>query len=95
MTTNKTNKSNKNGTEFSVPLDKLKKSPKNVRKTPHTEADIAALAASIAANGLLQNLVVEPELKDGKPTGHYLVNVGEGRRLALLLRAKRKEIAKG
>lgn len=32
--------------------------------------------------------------KGGKPTGHYLVNVGEGRRLALLLLAKRKEIGK-
>jgi hypothetical protein len=37
------------------------------------------LAASIAANGLLQNLVVQAECKDGKPTGYYLVNVGDGR----------------
>ncbi|WP_156944187.1 chromosome partitioning protein ParB [Bradyrhizobium sp. Ec3.3] len=29
-----------------------------------------------------------------KPTGNFLVNAGEGRRLAQLLRAKRKEIAK-
>jgi ParB family chromosome partitioning protein len=91
----KTSKSSvKAGSEIFVPLNKLKKSPHNVRKMPHTQADIEALAASIAANGLLQNLVVQAECKDGKPTGNYLVNVGEGRRLALLLRAKRKEIQK-
>ena len=76
-----------------VPLCKLKKSPKNVRKVPHTKADIQAFAASIAALGMLQYPVVEPELGPrGKPTGHYLVNAGEGRRLAQLLRVKRKEI---
>jgi ParB family chromosome partitioning protein len=76
-----------------VPLNRLKKSPKNVRKVPHTSADIKAFAASIAAIGMLQYPVVEPELgpKD-KPTGNYLVNAGEGRRLAQLLRVKRKEI---
>jgi HAMP domain-containing protein len=31
-----------------VPLNKLKKSDKNVRKVPHTKAEIKALAASIA-----------------------------------------------
>jgi ParB family chromosome partitioning protein len=30
----------------------------------------------------------------GKPTGCYLVTIGEGRRLAQLLRVKRKEIKK-
>src|ERR1700722_5511264 len=76
-----------------VPLNKLKKSPKNVRKMPHTKADIQAFAASIAALGMLQYPVVEPELGPrGKPTGNYLVNAGEGRRLAQLLRVKRKEI---
>ena len=84
-----------NGTVLFIPLNKLKKSPRNARKTPHTQADIEALAASIAANGLLQNPVVEPErdAKD-KATGFYLVTAGEGRRLAQLLRAKRKEITK-
>lgn len=78
-----------------IPLDKLKKSPRNARKTPHTEAEIEAYAASIAAKGILQNLVVEPELDGGgKPTGCYLVTIGEGRRLAQRLRAKRKEIKK-
>jgi ParB family chromosome partitioning protein len=76
-----------------VPLNKLKKSPKNVRQVPHTKAEVKALAASIAAIGMLQYPVVEPELgPKGKPTGNYLVNAGEGRRLAQLLRAKRKEI---
>jgi ParB family chromosome partitioning protein len=82
-------------TTLFIPLHRLKKSPKNARKTPHPKADIEALAASIAAKGLLQNLVVEPERKDdGKETGYFLVTIGEGRRLAHLLRAKRKEIRK-
>jgi ParB family chromosome partitioning protein len=76
-----------------IPLNKLKKSPRNARKTPHTETEIEAYAASIAAKGMFQNLVVEPELDaDGKPTGFYFVSIGEGRRLAQLLRVKRKEI---
>jgi ParB family transcriptional regulator, chromosome partitioning protein len=83
------------GTEIFIPLNKLKKSPKNARKTPHSEAAIEAYAASIAAKGILQNLVVEPELDgDGSATGFYFVTIGEGRRLAQLLRLKRKEIKK-
>lgn len=77
-----------------VPLNKLKKSPKNARKVPHSEATVEALAASIAHKGLIQNLVVEPEIKEDRPTGCYLVTAGEGRRLAYLLRAKRKQIRK-
>jgi len=81
------------GGEVLIPLNKLKKSPHNARRTPHGEAAIAALAASIAHKGLLQNLVVQPEVKaDGAPTGYYLVTAGEGRRLALELRARRREI---
>ena len=45
-----------------VPLNRLKKSPKNVRKVPHTKAEIQAFAASIGALGMLQYPVVEPEL---------------------------------
>lgn len=83
------------GVEIFVPLAKLKKSPRNARKVPHGEAAIEALAASIQHKGLIQNLVVEPEVKeDGTPTGYYLVTAGEGRRLAMLLRAKRKQIKK-
>ncbi|MFG1277204.1 ParB/RepB/Spo0J family partition protein [Xanthobacter autotrophicus] len=84
-----------NGAVLFVPLNKLKKSPKNARKTPHSDAHIEALAASIAAKGMLQNLVVEPETDaEGEPTGSYFVTIGEGRRLAQLLRVKRKQIKK-
>ena len=83
------------GVEIFVPLAKLKKSPRNARKVPHGETAIEALAASIQHKGLIQNLVIEPEVKeDGTPTGNYLVTAGEGRRLAMLLRAKRKQIKK-
>jgi len=84
-----------NGSEIFIPLNKLKKSPKNARKMPHSEAAVEAKAASIAAKGILQNLVVEPELDaEGGATGFYFVTIGEGRRLAQLLRVKRKEIKK-
>lgn len=84
-----------NGAVLFVPLNKLKKSPRNARKTPHSEAHIEALSASIAAKGMLQNLVVEPETNvEGEPTGCYFVTIGEGRRLAQLLRVKRKQIKK-
>ncbi|MDQ0504229.1 ParB/RepB/Spo0J family partition protein [Xanthobacter agilis] len=84
-----------NGAVLFVPLNKLKKSPRNARKTPHSEAHIEALAASIAAKGMLQNLVVEPETNaEGEPTGCYFVTIGEGRRLAQVLRVKRKQIRK-
>lgn len=84
-----------NGSEIFIPLNKLKKSPNNARKTPHSEAAIEAKAASIAAKGILQNLVVEPEFDaEGGATGFYFVTIGEGRRLAQLLRVKRKEIKK-
>lgn len=83
------------GTEIFIPLNRLKKSPRNARKTPHSADHIEALAASIAAKGLFQNLVVEPEANEaGEATGFYFVTIGEGRRLAQLLRAKRKEIKK-
>jgi len=83
------------GREVLIPLNKLKKSPRNARKTPHGEETVETYAASIAAKGILQNLVVEPELDaNGTPTGFYFVTIGEGRRLAQMLRAKRKEVRK-
>lgn len=83
------------GVEIFVPLNKLKKSPRNARKVPHSEAAIEALAGSIQHKGMIQNLVIEPEVReDGTPTGTYFVTAGEGRRLAQLLRAKRKQIKK-
>jgi ParB family chromosome partitioning protein len=95
MTKNKTKEAPVSGTVLFIPLNKLKKSPCNARKTPHPKADIEALAASIAAVGMLQTPVVEPEYNDASAfTGHYLVTIGEGRRQAQLLRVKRKEITK-
>lgn len=77
----------------SIPLNLLKKSPRNVRQMPHAGLQIEALADSIQAHGLIQNLVVETEREEGdKATGFYLVTAGEGRRLAQLLRVKRQQI---
>lgn len=78
-----------NDAVIEIALNKLKASPNNARRTPHGEAAIAALAASIAAKGLLQAPVVEPERDaDGGPTGSWLVTIGEGRRQALRPLAK-------
>lgn len=81
------------GAEVIVPLNRLKASPKNARKTPHSPATIEAFAASIKAKGVLQPPVVEIERNgEGVPTGNYLVTIGEGRRQGLRLLAKRKAI---
>jgi ParB family chromosome partitioning protein len=81
------------GAEIVVPLNRLKASPKNARKVKHTDAGIEALAASIKVKGVLQPPVVEIERgEDGAATGAYLVTIGEGRRQALRLLAKRKAI---
>lgn len=81
------------GAEIIVPLNRLKASPKNARKTPHAPATIEAFAASIKAKGVLQPPVVEVERDgEGVPTGAYLVTIGEGRRQGLRLLAKRKAI---
>lgn len=83
------------GASIEAPLNTLKASPRNARRTPHTQAAVEALAGSIAAKGVLQPLVVEPELNgQGERTGFWLVTIGEGRRLALRLLAKRKRIKK-
>ena len=82
------------GAEIEIPLNKLKKSPRNARKTAHSPEAVEALAASIAAKRLLQKPVVEPERDaSGAMTGFWLVTIGEGRRLALRLLAQRKQIA--
>jgi len=76
-----------------ISLNKLKRSPRNARTMPHSKSHVEALANSIEAHGQLQNLVVETEVDEaGKATGFYLVTVGEGRRLAQLVRVKRKKI---
>ena len=77
-----------------IPLNKLKPSPANVRRTA-TDAGIEELAASIAAHGLLQMPVVQPERTgEGEETGCYLVTAGERRRKALLLLVTQKKLKK-
>ena len=63
----------------SIALDRLSVAAENVRKTPPDAAAEAELKASIAAHGLLGNLVVRSE----GPGGGYAVVAG-GRRLAAL-----------
>lgn len=72
----------------SIPLNKLVASPRNVRKRSDPVAD-AELKASVAAHGLLQNLVV----REGKK-GQYEVEAGERRRKALLALAEDKQLAR-
>ncbi len=77
-----------------IPLNRLRPSPTNVRKTG-ADVGLEELAASIVAHGLLQPIVVKPELTgDGTETGRYLVTAGERRRKALQLLTKRKLIKK-
>ena len=63
-----------------IPLDQLEVSPANVRKTDAGLQAFAELKASIAAHGLLSNLVVRPAL--AKP--HRFAVVAGARRLAAL-----------
>ena len=70
-----------------IPLNKLVSSSLNVRKTGGEEID--ELAASIAAHGLLQNLVVSPDNGD-----KHQVIAGGRRLLALSHLAKKKVIPK-
>ena len=62
----------------SIPLNKLVAWEGNVRKTAGADTTMAELAASIAAHGLLQSLVVRKHRKD-----KYAVVAG-ARRLAAL-----------
>lgn len=68
-------------TLITIPLCQLKPSKANMRKTDKL-AGIAELAASIAANGLLENLVVHPSPANGKDASYEVV--AGGRRLAAL-----------
>lgn len=85
------------GAVLFVPLNRLKRSPRNVRQEPHSEEDIEQMAASIAARKGVQPthpLIVEPEYDGDAPTGFFLVTAGEGRRQGLLRLAKAKAIKK-
>ena len=66
----------------SIPLGRLELSPDNARKTPANDAALAELEASIAAHGLLENLVVRPQGGEGADA-RYAVIAG-GRRLAAM-----------
>ena len=72
----------------SIPLNKLVQSPRNVRRHSDPAAD-AELKASIAARGLLQNLIVRPAAK-----GKFEVEAGERRRRAMLALADEKLLAR-
>ncbi len=66
-----------------LPLHSLIPSPQNVRKTPAEGAAFEQLKASIAAHGLLENLLVQPAEQDGGGAECFEVVAG-GRRLAAL-----------
>lgn len=72
-----------------IPLTKLVQSPRNVRRHGDPVAD-SELKASIAAHGLLQNLIVRPRAR-----GKFEVEAGERRRCALLALAEEKVLPKG
>ena len=84
-----------NADVFTVPLNKLALSPKNVRKT-YAAAEIEELAASIAApgRGLIHNLGISEQVDgDGTATGMWEVVAGGRRFRALALLAERKRLA--
>ena len=63
-----------------ISLSRLALAPENVRKTPPDAQADAALKASIAAFGLLENLVVRPDEPDENGNERFAVVAG-GRRL--------------
>jgi ParB family chromosome partitioning protein len=77
-----------------ISLAKLIPCPANVRRTG-AGSGIDALAASIQAHGLLQSLVVRPNLDgEGQASGRYEVVAGGRRLAALKLLAKQKWITR-
>ena len=62
-----------------IPLCRLALAPENVRKTPPDESAQAQLRASIAAHGLLKNLVARPDEPDADGVERFAVVAG-GRR---------------
>ena len=66
-----------------IALHSLVPSPENVRKTPPEGAAFDQLKASIAAHGLLKNLLVRPQAADTEGETRYEVVAG-ARRLAAL-----------
>ena len=78
----------------SVPLDRLELSPANVRRTDAGKGAFAELKASIAAHGLLENLVVRAIRPDESGTERYAVIAG-GRRLAALADLAAEDVLAG
>lgn len=74
-----------------VPLNKLDRDPKNVRKT-YSRKGIEEMAASIRADGY--RLLQDPIVRKGEKRGRYFVIAGGRRREALILLAELGEIAK-
>ena len=66
-----------------IPLDRLERSPANVRRTEAGKAAFAELKASIAAHGLLENLVAR-SIGPGEDGGEHFVVIAGARRLAVL-----------
>ncbi len=75
----------------SIPLDRLERSPANVRRTEAGKTAFAELKASIAAHGLLENLVArsigpseDPGTGPGQAPGERFAVIAGARRLAAL-----------
>ena len=66
-----------------IPLSQLELSPANVRKTPADASAFTELKASIAAHGLLENLIARAMGPGADGIGRYAVIAG-GRRLAAM-----------
>ena len=66
-----------------IPLSQLELSPDNVRKTPADTSAFTELKASIAAHGLLENLIARAMEPSADGIGRYTVIAG-GRRLAAM-----------
>ena len=66
-----------------IPLSQLELSPDNVRKTPADASAFTELKASIAAHGLLENLIARAMEPDTDCGARYAVIAG-GRRLAAM-----------
>ena len=75
----------------SIPLHRLERSPANVRRTEAGKTAFAELKASIAAHGLLKNLVArsigpgeDPGTGPGQAPGEHFAVIAGARRLAAL-----------
>ena len=66
-----------------IPLDRLERSPANVRRTEAGKTAFAELKASIAAHGLLENLVAR-SIGPGEDGGEHYAVIAGGRRLDAL-----------